>query len=337
MEAPPVRCETFVLSTEALPSVEALLQASDPQQLEEVYRAAGLDMQADNAGPIGRAHVAAKNYEEMPTEVYKLYANFLTQVVKLKNCLIPLPEEALSVLVVARGANLFDNFRVLTHPTSGECLLLGWIQVSGTVRYFKIAHWGYVLTTIKQLRRRQRFSRMVGLRLRCPSSVYFGAVTILAASPCWLLLLPISWWLFAAVLAGVMTFCGYYVAKRSSYNSAQRWTVGWLIAANAVAALVMGIIHINHWATTDRTEEVLVCGVHEARWGGDEWIIETSAGMRTLEGGFYNGTYYPTGNESVARSLIGKWVKITEHGYGSGDSDSPYVTEAKTLRTGSCG
>ncbi len=132
-----------------------------------------------------------------------------------------------------------------------------------------------------------------------------------------------------------MTLCGYYVARETSYDSTQRWTVGWTIAVQVALALVAGCIQLNHWATADRTEEVLVCGTHKT---GGEWIIQTSAGTRNLEAGFYNGTYYPTGSDAAPKSLVGNWVRITEHGYSSGTTEAgPWITRAQTLRAGSCG
>lgn len=354
MEARPVYCKTFVLNNEAWPDLEDLIRAADPEQMEQMYRAAGMEMLAKNAEPLRRAAVAAQQYQELPTDDYALYANFLTRAVKLKNCVIPPPDEAVSVLVAAQKAKLFGNtIMVLTHPTSGECLVLGQIQAGNAVRYFKLAHWGHTLTSVEQLRKQQRLSRVVGSRARNAfkpqskgssrrgfrASIYFGAITILAALPCWTLLLPINWWLFAGVLVGVMVLCGYYVAKRSSYNLAQRWTVGLLVAANILAAIGTGVAYAVRWENANRTEDILVCAVRKPGLFDNRWTIDTSAGTRNLQGGFYNGTYYPTGSETAARSLVGKWVRVTEHGHDSSDEDSmgPTVTGAKTLRAGSCG
>jgi len=55
MGARTVRCETFVLSSEMLPGVDILLKAADPEQLELIYREAGLQFLAANVEPLRRA------------------------------------------------------------------------------------------------------------------------------------------------------------------------------------------------------------------------------------------------------------------------------------------
>ncbi len=153
MEEPSVRCETFLLSADAVPSLNDMLRATDPAQLEHVYREAGLQALAANVGPLRRASAAAQCYAELSAGDYRLYADFLSQAVKLKGCVIPPPESALTILVAAQKANLFDDIVVLTDPATNESLLLGYVKVGNETRYFKIAHWGYGLTSIEQLRK----------------------------------------------------------------------------------------------------------------------------------------------------------------------------------------
>jgi len=332
LETPTVRCETFVLSSEMLPSVDILLKAADPEQLGLIYREAGLQFLAANIEPLRRATTAAHNYQELPAEDYQLYSDFLTRAIEPEDCVVSPPDDALVVLVAARQAKLFDNIVILAHPTSGECLLLGSVKIGHIVRYFKFAHWGYDLTSIEQLRkRRPRFIRWPRWRRRGP--IHFGIVTILAAILCWLFLRPINWLLFVVVLAGIMTLCGWYVAKYSDDKIARR-TVGWLIAANTVAALVVGGVYM----AGTRTEEVLICGEpHRAGfWWKREWVIETSEGSRTLDGGYYNGYYYSAGDEDLRTLLKGQRVKIAERRLDF-SKHGPHIRKGQTLGLGRCG
>jgi len=171
------------------------------------------------------------------------------------------------------------------------------------------------------------------MEARRRSSVYFGAITLVAGGLCWLTLL-ISWWLFFGLLVIVMILCGFYVGEKTPDDSAQRWAVGWVIAMQIAAAVITGGVQLNTRETTDRTEDLLVCGSHKTSSGG--WVIETSAGNRNLQPGIYNDRYYRTTSQRVASLLEGKWVRVTEHGHDD-VSYGPYVTRAETLRPGSCG
>lgn len=351
MEVPKtLRCETFVMNPEMLPSVSDLIRESDPEQVASLYLEAGLVALADNAEPLKRATGAAQSYQGITPHDYGLYAGYLSDVAVLAACAAPPPQEALSVLAAAQKARLFDDIMVLSHPDSGESLVVGCVAIGHATRYFKIAHWGYDLVKLEDLhmRRSQQILETLKRRFRArrPRSprwgrrgpVYFGIVTLLAALPCWLSLIWVSWWVFMPVLAVAMILGGVHVKRNSRYDSAERLTVGWLIFANAVAAIATGGVILNHAATANRTEEVLVCSIRENTLS-ENWLIDTSAGPRELEAGFYNGTYYSSGAEAVAKQFKGSWVKLTVHGIGNGGSGfgGPYVTGGRTLRPGACG
>jgi len=342
-----VQCETFVLDSRALPTVESLINASDPDRLEQLYREAGLDLLATNVNPLRRAAAAERTYTALSDSDYQTYAGYMSTRSTLESCTITPPDQALVVLIAARKAELFDDLLILSHPVTGESLLVGEIRSGITTRYFKIAHWGYTLTSIatirKEQRRRNRRKPSLTLptfdNLRRPGSqrgsVYFGIITILAGIPAWILLMPISWWLFMISQIGVMILCGAYVANRTRFGSRRRWTVGWIIAIHMVLAIIAGIVRVDTWYTTDRTKEVLVCDTESTLYG--DWRIETSEGEMGLDPGFYNGVYHEESSEALAQSMVGYWVKLTIHGYSLGDgSGGPYVTEATTLRPGSC-
>jgi hypothetical protein len=343
-----IRCETFGLSPEAMPNLDTMLAAADPDKMVKLYRDAGLNKLADNAEPMRRSAKAEQHFNALPNADYELYAQHLPQTIRLEDCLIPPPEAALSVLVAVKEARLFDSMVVLTSTETRECLLLGLIRVGTSFHRFKIAQWGFNLTSIQQLRKRhplrdvakyvsQLFSGWRWPRLGGSGEhgwAYFGAITVLAALPAWLFLLPISWWLFAGGLAAGLGLAGFYTHSQTDYCDTERSVVGTLAALNAVAAVIVGIIHLVGYFTDDRTEEVLVCNVERQ----DEWVIHTPNGPRALEGGFYNGTYYPARSEVAAKLLLGQWVRVTEHGRDMGDGRvGIFVTGADTLRPGSCG
>jgi hypothetical protein len=113
-----------------------------------------------------------------------------------------------------------------------------------------------------------------------------------------------------------------------------------MIGLNSVAAVATGGLMLNAWNTKDTTKEVLVCGAAERTIPSDkskEWYVATSQGHMTPVAGFYNGIYYGSNNETAAKSLVGKWVRVTIHGRVSMGAHPPYITKADVLRSGDCG
>lgn len=79
------------------------MSAADPEQLGQLYKAAGFDLLANNTGAIRKAETAARNYEELPRQDYSLYSMYApTDVVRTENCRIPPPMDAVTALIPAR-------------------------------------------------------------------------------------------------------------------------------------------------------------------------------------------------------------------------------------------
>ena len=336
--------ETFTLKSVEL---EDLRKATDSALLEEAWQAAGMTALVKNAEPLRRAQAAAQDYVEMPAEDYALYREALPVTVKIDKLTVPPPEDVVALLIGVKSSRAFSHVAVLADLGASESLLMGYVKIGEDTRYFKIAHWGYHLTSIEELRRRRRFGKAVGRgfwrvirwrpRLGRSRPAPYVLTTAIAAGACWLLE-PISWWLFSSVMILAMSFCGYLAMRLQSRSTEfQRWMVGALIAGEAVGVAISGGFHIHKWETADRTEKVMVCGKHNQKVG-DEWVIETTHGTRNLEAGFYNGAYYPKPGKVLAQSLVGNWVQLTIHGHSSGGTDDgPYVTKVQTLGPGRCG
>jgi len=77
----------------------------------------------------------------------------------------------------------------------------------------------------------------------------FSALTLLGASAVWAAwsLQIIGGWLFAVILVGTMAACGYYTVFKTRYAAKPRYTVGLLIVANLVGAVIAGGIHLHAW------------------------------------------------------------------------------------------
>jgi hypothetical protein len=355
-----VRCQTFVQDVDALPSDELELSITDPEEQERLYREAGLTRLANSIGPIQKAVVAERRYEALSGDDSRLYRSYLSRVIQPQDCTIPPPNTAVTVLIAARRSNLFSDIIVLSHPETGESLLLGAITSDIGTRYFKIAQWGEKLTSIEELRKQQRFSRAVGRVLKQVSewrpqwqfnlpqpklndTVRYGLMTLVAAALCWGLFLILGWWwVFAPALVVAMTVCYGHTEDKTHGGDTARVIVGWIVAANLIAGLpVLGPIHLNNWMTGDHTEDVLVCSTYSLAPedthnpdGPRDWRINTDHGTLTLDPGYYDGVYFEHSSEKAANSLLGNVVRVTYHGHLSGRA--PFVTEAHTLREGNC-
>lgn len=333
-----VQSQTFVLDGNALPSLDDVLQASDPDKLGQLYRDAGLELLANNVEPLRRLATARRQYVELSSADYETYAGYLSHINALETCDIPPPESLLPVFIGVRKSELFSAFFVLSHPETGESLFVGEVHSDKGVYHFKIAQWGFNLTSIEEMRKvqqqrnAQQQRKPLLPRPKTRSAAYFGLVTVAAAVPSWLFLRPVHWGLFMGVQVAAMILCYCYVASKTLSDSVQRFTVGCLIAVNLIASFIAGAVQAWQANHTDRTEEVLVCGAEKPF--AEQWMVTTNKGDLMFDPGFYNGTYYSEGNEALAKSLVGKWVRVTVHGQTGWSG--PYITEATTLRDGSC-
>ena len=66
-----VKCEVFGFDPGAIPNVEDLLSMTDPENLRQLYSAAGLEMLADNIAPLQRAATARQRFVELPLADYE--------------------------------------------------------------------------------------------------------------------------------------------------------------------------------------------------------------------------------------------------------------------------
>lgn len=366
-----VQGKSFVIDPDAVPDADVELGVTDPDEQDKYYREAGLDAIVQNLRPIQLAETAARAYQEIPAADYQLYSGYMSNRVGLAECIVPPPAAAVSILVSARRAKLFDNIEVLSNPDNGESLLVGLIRFGQNVRRFGLYQWSTTkLTTIEQLRKQQRFSRAIGRALKSilewrpnihldlkprrkgqPHKwlqvIMFSLLIAAAAVSCWYVLYKwdTAWGMLGAMvtLALACWFLVPEIRNNDVEDIVEKASIG-IVVLNLIAGIVMGFVHWSVWNTTPRTEDVLVCRAFATHIGSDDqaytdWRVATNTGNKTVEPGFYDGVYYSGSSEKAARSLVGKWVHITEHGHIGASGNPPYITAATTLRdgNGTCG
>lgn len=331
-----VECRTFEIGDDAV-GLPELLDAHDPSMQQDLYRQAGLRLLAENVQASNQFEVARRNYEELLPGEYDRYRAYLTKVSRPEDHATPPPAMAVAALARARQSAIFTDFQVLSHPKTGEALLIGTLRSPlGTIRC-KISHWGEHLTSLEELNKgRHRFKmwvkkarRLIGWRPQSEGGsgiLYFGILTMIALGTCWALLPVTGWWLFMVLTAVASVFCVAYVDSRTDEGDPARYVVGSLVVISVVLGLITGIVRLIGSETRAHVDDVLVCKVY------DDSSIRTSEGQMYLDPGFYDGTYYPANSLQAGKSLQGKWVRVTWHGLGR-----QYVTKADVLRDGNCG
>ncbi len=336
---------TFEVDTSTMPTVQELVDARNPEDLGVLLQTAGLNALAEGADPIIRAETAKQRNRELSTIEQDRLAEILPEITVLDRYKLTVPPDGVLVsLAKAKTSGLFSVL-IARHTSDGtETVVLGKIATA-PARYFLIAQWGAQLTEIETLskrsapktpkapkRRAERMWRSDGFRLTT-----IGVGTLAASTATWVLL-PINWWLLLGALVTVLLVSGliaYAVCEEDG-----EFVVGVIAALQIITALVVGCVHLNTINTKPHTRQVAVCNaVRAGAWGDKVNTILTDHGKFTLEGGWYDGKYYPSATQDLANSLKNKLVTITYHGSSGDDdgSDGPFVTGATTVGPVQCG
>lgn len=334
-----------------IPSLETMVDAQQPLDRAKLFADAGLTALADNTGPYQQLLATREGYTELTSQEYQLYADFMADHIQPENCTEAPPDGAIADLVMARQSNYFTDIVIL--QGQGEAMIVGLVENKLGKYYFEIGHWGETLTSAEELRQRQapheptltenvqqafaeklQAIRTTAATKRGLSDNAITLTTILGGTAAaWALLWLFSnWWIFAGVLAVAMIAAGI-VAYDRSYHEIAGYLTGWLIAINVILATIFGFTTISYLNSVDNSAKVLTCSITYSKDSGRP-TVHTTGGDFALDAGFYDGTFYGSNSDTVAKAMVGKWVNITYHGAAG---IGPYITAGTTLEPGNCG
>lgn len=301
----------------------------------------------DPDGWLFRATAAAACCTELSADDFAVLRQYFSVQETPRESSSSMPADVVANYKTARDFGLFEEFVLLSHPTTHEALLVGIVRSEDKKAYrvFMIGQWGKRITTIKKLRSwRYRASRQVAELWResgpfsgqIHGAVYVGIVLLVAIAGPWALfaLTSLGWWVFVVTLVVAFVLVGWHLGEGGT--KAAEYLLNGAAVVNAIAAVVVGLVHLHDLNTENRTQEVLVCRVSEAVTPTGEhlhWRLHTPEEVLATDPGTYEGTYYESPRRELVDKFVGKWVKVTAHGY-IGES---YVTELHSVRTGSCG
>lgn len=331
---------SFLLNT--TPNPELGQGVTDPQQLLLLYGQVGREVLPNPGDAEARAELASTYYAELSAADYERYRSVLTRSSSMKKYAASraVPPSAAILKKVASATKLFDEVNVLSHPETGEAMLVG-ITSGDALRYFKIVQWGDSLTTIEMLRRKKPREKRRNLKKtfgRPHGTPYLILVALAAAGIAWTLftLAVVGWWAFLGLLVALLVLSIRYAFKTERRTAASGELVMVISGINIVAALIAGGVHLNDLNTQESTREVLICKAdHDSLEISPKWYVLTDQGKIMLDPGFYEGKFHSEASEELANSLVGKWATVRVHG-GQGPAEV-YMNQAENTRPGSCG
>lgn len=301
----------------------------------------------DPDGWLFRATAAATCCTELSADDYAVLQEYFSVRQTPRESSSSMPAGVVANYKTARDFGLFDEFVLLSHPTTHEALLVGIVRGDDKKAYrvFMIGQWGKRITTIKKLRSwRYRASRQAAelwkesgpFSGQSHGAVYVGIVLLVAIAGPWTLfaLTSVGWWVFVALLVVAFVLVIWHLGE-SGTEAAENLLTGAAIV-NLITAVAIGLAHLTDLNTENRTREVLVCRVSEGVTPLGEhlhWKLHTPEEVLVADPGTYEGTYYESPSKELVDKFVGKWVGVTMHGY-IGES---YVTELSVIRAGLCG
>jgi hypothetical protein len=234
-----VHFEPFAINYTSAPGVDDYVAISDPDMLAELIKKSGLASIDGNADAHRRIAVARREFMALPDSEYQLYAAYLTRSVQHDKCTVTPPDEALLLLAGINQSELFDQIIIMSHPVTGESLMVGAIDPGSGYVWFKLAQWGdKKLTTADDLREVERKKR----RFRNQPEHYGVVTLVLIAVAITAGFMTGSWWIYAAGHVASLGISGLYVMARTPEYHDGRDLVGAMAVISVPILFFSGII-----------------------------------------------------------------------------------------------